>query len=95
MNTKLEGYGVYKYANGDYYIGNFSNGEFDGYGALTRKNGKVYKGEFSHGELPYEYIWEAKVNSIIFDITIILLLISFIVNIVYIIKLKNYKINNS
>jgi len=91
VNTKLEGHGVYKYANGDYYIGNFSNGEFDGYGTLTKKNGKVYKGEFSHGKLPYKYILKSKINSIISDTSIILLLISFIVNIIIYNKIKKRK----
>lgn len=88
INTKLEGQGVYKYSNGDSYIGNFVNGKFDGFGTLTKQNGKIYQGKFSNGELPYKYIWKTKMSSVLLDITTILLLISFILNIVFIIKIK-------
>ena len=85
-NGFLNGKG--KYSNGDSYIGNFVNGKFDGFGTLTKQNGKIYQGKFSNGELPYKYIWKTKMSSVLLDITTILLLISFILNIVFIIKIK-------
>ena len=46
-NDKFEGMGKYIYENGDYYIGQFSNGSKRGKGREYYKNGKIkIEGEF-------------------------------------------------
>jgi hypothetical protein len=46
--SRREGRGQETFANGDVYIGEFSNDRFDGQGELTTKGGK-YKGTFKDG----------------------------------------------
>jgi hypothetical protein len=47
-----EGYGgVFTYANGDRYEGDFHDGLMDGLGTLTYANGDVFKGSFKNGNM--------------------------------------------
>ena len=43
-----EGYGTYTWANGDYYLGNWSNNRFEGGGTFHHHKGNVLKGIFKN-----------------------------------------------
>jgi 1-phosphatidylinositol-4-phosphate 5-kinase len=43
------GNGTEKYANGNFYIGHFREGEYDGTGKYIWKNGSSYSGQFKNG----------------------------------------------
>ena len=47
LNNNIDGYGIYKYANGDVYAGHFAEGGRDGYGIYTYKDGSRYEGEWT------------------------------------------------
>lgn len=46
VNGKLNGYGIYKYTNGDTYEGQFKNGVKEGYGKVQNESGCVYEGQW-------------------------------------------------
>ena len=47
VNDKFEGYGRYNYLNGEYYIGQWSQGQKHGKGILYNANGTIkYDGLF-------------------------------------------------
>ena len=47
VDKKAEGNGIFFYENGDYYIGEFKNGEMNGKGKLYFKNGNIkFEGNF-------------------------------------------------
>lgn len=48
---KENGYGLYKWNNGDTYIGNWSYGEMSGYGVYTAANNDLHKGYWYDGKL--------------------------------------------
>jgi hypothetical protein len=47
---KIEGFGTFRWSNGDTYLGHVKNGKMDGYGIYRYSNGKEYKGFFNRGE---------------------------------------------
>ncbi|MCH5274123.1 MAG: hypothetical protein J1E35_10645 [Lachnospiraceae bacterium] len=49
-DDKYEGRGVYTYANGDIYGGDFKGGVREGHGVYRFANGDVYDGEWKAGE---------------------------------------------
>ena len=44
METIINGYGIFRYADGEVYDGEFVNGIRSGYGTVYLKNGYIYKG---------------------------------------------------
>lgn len=48
-NDKIQGFGVYKWINGDQYVGNFKNNLMDGFGVYKWSNGDVYQGNYYKG----------------------------------------------
>jgi hypothetical protein len=44
----MSGKGVYKFANGDMYTGNFTNGKKNGVGKYNYANGDIYEGEWKN-----------------------------------------------
>ena len=52
----MDGLGVYKYANGSVYDGNWKDNKFNGRGKLTHPSGKQYDGYFKDG-LPEGQGW--------------------------------------
>ena len=51
MGKQKEGNGKFIYENGDFYIGQFSNGIFHGEGILFDKDGEIeYEGTFIYGK---------------------------------------------
>ena len=47
LNDSFNGYGIYHYPNGNYYMGFWKNGKRNGDGALYYKNGDLkYEGTF-------------------------------------------------
>lgn len=59
IGGKVNGKGIYYYANGSRYEGQFINGKFCGYGILYYINGDSYQGRFAndkfHGSGFYQY----------------------------------------
>ena len=47
---KIEGFGTFRWSNGDTYLGHVKNGKMDGYGIYRYSNGTEYKGFFNRGE---------------------------------------------
>lgn len=43
------GYGTYKFASGDVYVGNFKSNTYNGYGTYTFADGQKYTGEWKNG----------------------------------------------
>jgi len=51
-NSKKNGHGGYKWADGSYYDGNFVNGVFEGHGKYFFADlGKTYTGEFKNANM--------------------------------------------
>ncbi|WP_420574442.1 MORN repeat-containing protein [Kordia sp.] len=50
LGNCTNGIGVYKYSNGAFYFGTFSNGKRSGFGKIDFSNGTYYIGEFSNGD---------------------------------------------
>ena len=50
VKSRLNGFGIYLFANGDRYIGNFRNNQYFGHGKLLLNNGNKYVGEFVNGK---------------------------------------------
>lgn len=50
LGNCTNGIGVYKYSNGAFYFGTFSNGKRNGFGKIDFSNGNYYIGEFVSGE---------------------------------------------
>ena len=48
-NNSIEGYGTFKWKNGDIYEGQVKGGKMHGYGIYKYSNGKEYKGFFNKG----------------------------------------------
>ena len=46
VEDKKEGYGVFKWQNGNLYKGNFFNDQKHGYGEMYWNDGSCYKGEW-------------------------------------------------
>jgi hypothetical protein len=46
----MDGKGSLTFANGDRFVGDFTNGEANGRGALTWRNGDSYTGYVAHGK---------------------------------------------
>ncbi|GMO41447.1 MAG: hypothetical protein Ta2F_17390 [Termitinemataceae bacterium] len=88
QNDMFNGYGIYKELNGNYYVGNFKNNKFNGEGIYITTDGKRYEGVFDDGKFPVKY--ESFAYRI--DLIFILLLISLLVNIFFVIKLREDKI---
>jgi len=42
----MNGYGTYRYENGDKYVGNFLNDERSGFGNYINKDGSKYEGNY-------------------------------------------------
>lgn len=57
-DKQLNGYGYHKANNGDYYYGNFKNGQYDGFGMYTYKeSGNYYIGQWQNGKMNgYGYV---------------------------------------
>jgi hypothetical protein len=51
MNDIIEGYGKFKWINGDIYEGEVKDGKMHGNGIYKYKNGKIYKGLFENGQI--------------------------------------------
>ena len=49
LNNQRNGFGNYKFNDGQEYIGEFKNDNYDGFGTLFLNNGDVYEGEFKNG----------------------------------------------
>ena len=47
---KINGYGIFKWVNGDFYEGNMKDGRMDGYGKLTTFDRNIYEGQFKNGK---------------------------------------------
>ena len=55
VNGKIEGEGKYFSENGEYYIGQWSNGRQHGKGKMYYKNGNIrYEGDFINGKIEGE-----------------------------------------
>ena len=48
---KINGKGVYDYANGDKYIGDFKEGKREGIGECKFTNGESYTGEWKNNQI--------------------------------------------
>ena len=46
----MDGIGLFKFKNGDFYEGEMKGGKMDGIGQLTLANGTIYEGNFQDGE---------------------------------------------
>ena len=44
----MHGIGIFKYADGAVYKGNYQNGKIEGKGTYKYANGTVYEGEFKN-----------------------------------------------
>ena len=72
VNDKYEGKGKYIFENGEYYIGQWSNGQRQGKGAMYLSNGYMkYEGNFVNdtyeGEVSRQDIDHINDSSILFD----------------------------
>ena len=47
---KIDGYGIFKWKNGDMYEGEVRSGKMHGFGRYRYKNGQEYKGVFNNGD---------------------------------------------
>ena len=50
-SNKMDGYGVYHYANGTVYEGYFKDNKRNGFGIITTSNGDVYQAFFENGNI--------------------------------------------
>jgi hypothetical protein len=50
LNDKKNGNGVYKWANGNEYLGNFFDDYKHGYGEMYWPDGRFYKGLWENGK---------------------------------------------
>jgi hypothetical protein len=48
-NNEINGFGTFKWKNGDSYTGNMLNGKMHGNGKYTYNDGKVYEGRYNNG----------------------------------------------
>jgi len=54
LNDKKNGYGVYKWANGNEYRGNFIEDYKHGYGEMYWNDGRFYKGLWENGKFIFD-----------------------------------------
>ena len=50
-NEQIDGYGIFKWKNGDEYEGEVKNGKIHGLGKYKYKNGKIFNGIFFNGKI--------------------------------------------
>ena len=48
-NNEINGFGTFKWCNGDYYTGEMLNGKMHGRGRYTYRNGHVFEGVYNNG----------------------------------------------
>ena len=48
---QIDGYGIFKWKNGDVYEGEVKNGKMHGKGKYKYHNGKIFNGKFSYGQI--------------------------------------------
>jgi hypothetical protein len=64
-NGLRHGFGVYRYANGDVYIGNWEKDQKDGRGIMIWANGDVFDGFWSNGLIIHGSAWNLSLGLLI------------------------------
>ena len=49
-NDERNGFGIYKFSNGDIYEGEWKNGNMEGHGIYIFKDGAIFEGQFKDGQ---------------------------------------------
>jgi len=88
-NDMFNGKGRYVERNGNVYTGSFKDNLFHGEGKYITIDNKIFEGLFINGNFPEKY---EKRKALLNSFIVIIFILSILLNIIFIIKIKKYRV---